>query len=218
MSSPDAPTPSYRVILRRNGRRHELPTSQVTTENLRRMFQVDVSEVWLRNDVTDAALFPGPDGCFNEEDIADYSTLHVEGPDATSTDSPLPRRPSHLHQSSMTTSSISSTPPPYRSECPSRGSSKKAAASFALRIIRARLLTKKNKKKVDFETLSATHFDVTDSTANVACILDCVRKKWGEDYTIVTSDGIELEDSPSTQGTMYNPCMHDACSSALNQS
>ena len=45
-------SPPRRVVLRRNGRRNELLFSQVNTENLRRMFQVDVSEVWLRNELT----------------------------------------------------------------------------------------------------------------------------------------------------------------------
>ena len=36
---------STRVILERNGTRHELQLSQVNTENMRRMFQVCVSKV-----------------------------------------------------------------------------------------------------------------------------------------------------------------------------
>ena len=201
MSSPAASNSSRRVILRRNGRRHELLASQVTTENLRRMFQVDVSEVWLRDNVTDDAFFPELDGGFLIADIADYSVLNVEGPESTSlsSDSPLPRRPSQRSGSSMTTSSTiapSPAPPSFRSVCPP---GTKKTASFALKIIKAKV-HKKNKKKLDFEVQSATHFDITDSTANVACILDCVKRKWGEDYVIVTSDGIEIEDSPSTQG------------------
>ena len=45
-------SPPRRVVLQRNGCRNELLFSQVNTENLRRMFQVDVSEVWLRNELT----------------------------------------------------------------------------------------------------------------------------------------------------------------------
>ena len=45
----------------------------------------------------------------------------------------------------------------------------------------------KNKKKTDFEDIGATHFDITDDTANIACTLDCVKRKWGQDYIIVVA-------------------------------
>ena len=45
------------------------------------MFQVCVSEVWLKNEVSDAAYFPENDGTFNLSDVTEYTTLAVEGPD-----------------------------------------------------------------------------------------------------------------------------------------
>ena len=43
---------------------------------------------------------------------------------------------------------------------------------------------------------------MVESTANVEYILTLVQRRWGEDYIIVTNDGLQLEDSPATQGTV----------------
>ena len=61
-------------------------------------------------------------------------------------------------------------------------------------------MQKARNKKMEFDITGATHFDITDDTANIGCILDCVKRRWGEEYIIVASDGIEFEDSPSTRG------------------
>ena len=54
------------------------------------MFQVDVSEVWLRNEVTDDAFFPDEDGFISSlTNVNNFADLSVEGPD--STDSPSSR-------------------------------------------------------------------------------------------------------------------------------
>ena len=39
--------------------------SQVTTVNLRRVFQVDPATVWLQDDVDDTAYFPSEEGTFS---------------------------------------------------------------------------------------------------------------------------------------------------------
>lgn len=54
--------------------------------------------------------------------------------------------------------------------------------------------------KVDFIQEAQMHLDITQSTANVKHILDEVQQQWGEDYTLVTIDGLELEDCEGTQG------------------
>ena len=173
-------SPPRRVVLRRNGRRNELLFSQVNTENLRRMFQVDVSEVWLRNEVTDDTFFPDEDGFFSSlTNVNHFADLSVEGPD--STDSPSSRRHGPHHRSSMTTTSTGAPgfgTPSFRSVVnPPVASSTKKSPTFSLRIIKARMQKAKNKRKIDFEYIGATHFDITEDTANIACILDCVKRK-----------------------------------------
>ena len=55
--------------------------------------------------------------------------------------------------------------------------------------------------KPDFFPQSQMHLDITNQTANLKYILEKIKVEWGEDYVIVTNNGIELEDSPATQGT-----------------
>ena len=45
-----------------------------------------------------------------------------------------------------------------------------------------------------------TFVDVTESTSNVNYVRNAVQKRWGEEYTLVTADGLEIEDSSGTQG------------------
>ena len=45
------------------------------------------------------------------------------------------------------------------------------------------------------------YIELTEATAHLEHILGVIRKHWGAEYTLVTTDGIELEDSPATQGT-----------------
>ena len=64
----------------------------------------------------------------------------------------------------------------------------KRGASFSLKVVKA-TVTKKGRGKPDFQPISQMY------------ILGVIRKRWGAEYTLVTTDGIELEDSPATQGT-----------------
>ena len=46
--------------------------------------------------------------------------------------------------------------------------------------------------------VSMLYTDIVESTANIDYILTVVQRHWGEDYTLVTNDGLELLDSPGT--------------------
>ena len=195
---------SLMVTLERNGARHEVELSQVNTENLRRMFHVSISEVWLKDDITGKAYFPGEDGSFHLADIAEYITLTVEGPDLSQSTS-LPRRANPFQRSSLysaSSSTVSSTPsgtspatPIFRSVvAPRKGS------TFCVKIVKAKVKKGGNRKKPEFLPISQAYIELTESTANLDHISSMVKRRWGDQYVIVTSDGIQLEDSPATQG------------------
>ena len=61
-------------------------------------------------------------------------------------------------------------------------------------------MTKSGRRKPDFELLNQTYIELVESTANLEHIQSIIQRRWGAEYRIVTSDGIELEDSPATQG------------------
>ena len=75
----------------------------------------------------------------------------------------------------------------------------KCGASFSLKVVKA-TVTKKGRDKPDFQPTSQVYIELTEATAHLEHILGVIRKRWGAEYTLVTSDVIELEDSPATQG------------------
>lgn len=44
------------------------------------------------------------------------------------------------------------------------------------------------------------YIELTEATAYLDYIIEVIRKRWGTEYILVTSDGIKLEDSPATHG------------------
>lgn len=74
--------------------------SQVTTVNLRRVFQVDPATVWLQDDVDDTAYFPSEEDTFSN--LQSSQGFYVEGP-AISRSSGIP---------GCSSVSLTSTPPP----------------------------------------------------------------------------------------------------------
>ena len=82
------------------------------TENLRRIYDVNVLEVWLKDDVKGKAYISGVDGSFHLADIMEQTTLTVKGPDLLQSIS-LPHRANLFQLSSLysaSPSTVSSTP------------------------------------------------------------------------------------------------------------
>lgn len=109
--------------------------------------------------------------------------------------------PSRSHYSRSL--SISSTPPPSNTSSLLFRSvtAPKRTPSFSLKVIKAKLV-KSGRRKPEFEPLRQTYIYLVDSTANLEHILGLIQR-WGSQFTLVTSDGIELEESPSTQGLLF---------------
>lgn len=77
----------------------------------------------------------------------------------------------------------------------------------------------KEKGKPVFKGDKQYHIELKEETANLDFIVTAIRKKWGKEYSLVTSDGIELEDSPATTGMKwklqcsgnFNVCDFNVC-------
>lgn len=67
--------------------------------------------------------------------------------------------------------------------------------------------------KPEFKHLGQLFVDITEATANVHYIKGVVQKKWGADHIIVTADGLQLDDSPGTQGMPYLETGNGLCMS-----
>ena len=70
-------------------------------------------------------------------------------------------------------------------------------------------MVKSRGKKPEFQCLSQLYTDIVESTANVDYILTVVQRRWSEDYTLVTNDGLELLDSPGTLFGESGYCVWD---------
>ena len=82
-------------------------------------------------------------------------------------------------------------------------SSRKKEATYSLKITKAeptiREAPELGKKPPRFTPISHMYLEITEVSANVTLIKAAIQRKWGP-YTLVTSDGVELEDSPGTEG------------------
>ena len=216
-----------KVILTRNDRRVECNVEQVTTENLRKMFQVvtqcgteflkemcsmqvQPTDAWLRDECDDSVYFSDQVGSFDLHSLSPYCTLIVEGPTNTgramtssimaSTARGLSSVPAAAHGSSQNSLGVSvaaqsaSLPPYFRSVT----AAKKPV--HLVKVVKAKMTASTKKGgKPDFTSTGQTYLPLTESTATVANVCDQVKRQWGTEYTVVSSDGLEIEDCVATQ-------------------
>lgn len=77
-----------------------------------------------------------------------------------------------------------------------------SGARYNLKIIKARL--DMVGKKPSFDKREVTYVEIKESTATVAHIASEIRGVWGQEYRIVTSDGMEVRDCSGTRGKHFN--------------
>ena len=158
--------------------------------------QVDPSEVWLCDECDGTAYFP-QDGHFNLHgaNLSTFQLLIVEGPEIGVQRTSHPRHPSSISVTS-TPNPTSLPPPTFRSVTATR-----RGPSFSLKVVKASM-QRQGRGKPEFQATSQTYVELTEATANIEHILGVICSRWGSEYTLVTNDGLEIEDSTATQ------CMH----------
>ena len=62
--------------------------------------------------------------------------------------------------------------------------------------------------KPDFTYTGQLYIELTESTANVAQVCEAVRRQWGTEYTVVSTEGLEIDDSLATQGQSHAAACH----------
>ena len=87
-------------------------------------------------------------------------------------------------------------PPSFRPVIATQGNKK----SVSIKVHKARMVVSKKGKKVEFEATGSMYVAVTESTAIIVKIREAVHEQWGTEYTVVSTEGFEIEDSPATQG------------------
>ena len=169
------------------------------------------SETWLRDECNGSVYFPDPDGQFNLEDnrMTPYSTLVVEGPTASG----LNMRTSFSPASNSTAVNISSSssrqsvlpqhkspgPPMFRSVV-----APKKAPMALIKIMKAKMSVARKGEKPDFQCTGQMYVELTNATANVGHVCETVSRQWGSEYTVVSVEGLEIDDTSATQGQLIN--------------
>ena len=85
----------------------------------------------------------------------------------------------------------------------------KRVASFSLKVVKA-TMCRQGKRKAEFQPISQTYLELVESMVNLEHILGIIQKRWGIEYTLVTNDGLPLEDSPATQDLLLPKQMWDS--------
>ena len=173
------------------------------------MFNVEQDTIWLKSRYKDGHIyFPNSDGVFDllKDGILPHEELIVEGePRQMQVQASQPCCSGLSARSSATV--MDGTPPryspgsPFTSITAHRGKRPLEEVTYRLKIIQATVVfAGPGSKKPTFECHGQAFFEITASNANVPALLVAVRTEFGEDYTIVTGDGLEVKDSFGTQG------------------
>ena len=75
---------------------------------------------------------------------------------------------------------------------------------MTVKVLQATLLFSLNGRKAVFSSHSQCFVDVSEATANVPYILSVARDEFGQNYCLVTNDGLEIRDSHGTKGNSCN--------------
>ena len=75
--------------------------------------------------------------------------------------------------------------------------------TITVKIIHAKI-DRSRTRKVKFTQEAQMHLDITESTVNVQYVLNEVQQRWGDQYVLVTIDGLELEDCERTKGMRHS--------------
>ena len=97
-------------------------------------------------------------------------------------------------------SSFNSAPqaPAFKSVIPKSGLKEQRVT---IKIVRASMETLPN-GKVEFSSQAQMHLDISESNANIGHITKEVQERWGNEYVLVTTDGLLLEDCDATHGKL----------------
>ncbi len=101
--------------------------------------------------------------------------------------------------------SYSAHPPPPTFK-PIIASTKKEPVC-TIKVVKAKMIGGGTSGKVEFEAQKQMHIEVIESSANVPSILKQIRRQWGDEYNLVSNDGLVMEDCEGTRGKFNVRCV-----------
>ncbi len=159
--------------------------------------------MWLKEEYGSRAYFPESDGSFNIPNIilgslkVNGTPLVVERASADHHIVPPSTNPNHTISVATGSKSALGNSPIFKSVVAHR--SRHENQSVTVKIIQATLTFPNG--KANFQKIGQIYIDVVESTATVLYISSVIRAEFGDDYVLVTNDGLELTDGTGTKGT-----------------
>eukprot|EP00731_Ephydatia_muelleri_P035416 Em0122g4a len=194
---------------------------RLSSRQIGQMFQLQPTSVWLRSAYSRRVFLTNESGDFDLTSVTEYSVLEVEGVAITTHADQPQLSATSLTLSSMGpsgndspgpssvgfTSVINGRPPTART----RNSARKrkfsnpilAVSSFTLKVVVARIVSGNEEKKPVFQKYDQVFIPMEESSATLPFVLAAVRDQVGDEYIIVTPDGLEVRDSAGTRGFKF---------------
>eukprot|EP00731_Ephydatia_muelleri_P007940 Em0004g278a len=196
--------------------RERLPSRQIG-----QMLQLQPTSVWLRSAYSRRVFLTNESGDFDLTSVTEYSVLEVEGVAITTHADQPQLSATSLTLSSMGpsgndspgpssvgfTSVINGRPPTARTRTSARkrkfSNPILAVSSFTLKVVVTRIVSGNEEKKPVFQKYDQVFIPMEESSATLPFVLAAVRDQVGDEYIIVTPDGLEVRDSAGTRGFKF---------------
>lgn len=157
----------------------------------------------VKDDMDGPAFFPeGESGSFNG--LIPWQSLTVEGPPSGGTSaamaSPASSRVITLSDLSASSGSTSTSSTPQFHSVIGKKTSQTASPGAKVKVVKAAIEWGENKPI--FHKLQQIFVEVDESTATVEHVKQQIQKHWGDSYTLVTADGLELDSDSAAEACM----------------
>ena len=193
--------------------------STFTAGNFARMFNVEEGSIWLRETFGSSRMF-FPDretGEFDLSTIDPYTCPNIDVMGTSKLSEPTPRErqlPAALRgrdrDSTVTVDTANQNQPGpsglqdhgFNSVLPnSRGSHRRSQdTSFSVKVVQARMSAGVSANRPEFQRLGQSYVIMTERQANVDYVLRELRPQFGDDHVVVSSDGLEITNTPGMRG------------------
>lgn len=179
------------IEISRDGKLVEMDVQQVNTSSLGMIFSLKPETIWLQLCTGVKLFLPDEDGKFpgilNDVSVRCYG-LKVNGvPNKGIFDT--------MNVASPTVSTQSrDMPPVFRSVI-----SRQHTSKSKLKIVRANM-TYAGNGRPQFQNIDVLYIDIDEASANVVALQKSIQEELGENYILVTNDGLTIKDNPATRG------------------
>lgn len=155
----------------------------------------------MKEDWGDTTAWPNEDGHFDLTPFHNNTCFLVMGEDVQAKND-LDKRAalSYTYSPQPSTSGITAKRPLTMSKKGKNGAAS-GGQTMPIKIVVAEM--KKTSKGVTFQESTQTYISVNDQTANVLYIKDCIKNKLQKDVTLVSGNGLELEEEEGTRGIYF---------------